>query len=431
MPTENKSKQRIAQFLTNWIFKWVLFVGAFLLATARNTDIQNSFKSPSAWYGPTGINGFVVAFWILALGWASLTAFNYRFDHQNSQERAAEDAKRANELLKASNELISHIESVKQDSLAISATLSEAHARLKAIEHAHRTLPSDEFRTEYALKSGYFYQTIGTAMPRGLKSEYGDGARTIRELLAVMLSLRNVYEGKRSARYAANIMLFCKAGDGHPRVSAQLMEKVRRTAPNPDVKDGELLGVLDLCRELSTSTDAPTEIDDKVADIAFAIPHTSRIVEEGSEWVLPGAVETYLQSAAGEQEAAIISGYPDTSSLAYLTRLYRINPEYLYRLNRYFRSESGLLVRSFVTLPLRHPNFGTFGVLNIHSTLEWTNPQENDRQINYALVSMPLVNEVAEACVLWALQTGRPMEAYEFRGLKGMVARKLPGGETS
>lgn len=310
------------------------------------------------------------------------------------------------EIRSTTRQVQESVEHTAESAVKLQGAVASARTKIDEVNQAVQTLPPKEFRTKFAGNSLLIYTLVSTNFPRRSSQRAGQSpliVPTMRSILAQLLRLRQLYEQDHSSRYAANIMHYLPRHDDAPHFPEGVIDSVRSLAPDPKVKPEELSGALILRRELSTSTDDPTAEDSatKVAEIALGIPQNPI---EKTPWILPGAAETFIRATTGKP-TDFISGHYDTENWDEIRQSHGVSDEMFERMRRYFAVE-GREVRSYISLPLLRPNGSCLGVLNLHSSEPYAGGNNKERQLNFGLIVMPLVHELAELCLLWATENG-------------------------
>ncbi len=189
----------------------------------------------------------------------------------------------------------------------------------------------------------------------------GDGAciaELIREILSGIVLLAGE-SASINARYAANVMVFYRLEAVDVTAVADRIRFVE-----PEVKEGGLRGlrgVLDLALELSTSSDAPAEVDPKLRPLSLPIPLESMSKDERRSRILPGAPLAFHRKA--------LDAYQDTGSLGdWCRKEGDFSESVAAELDAYFRDRASSSIRSLVSLPIGGGcGDEPIAVLNLHS----------------------------------------------------------------
>lgn len=185
--------------------------------------------------------------------------------------------------------------------------------------------------------------------------------RAIRIVLSEVAALAHDFDGRAGdVLYAANIMLF-RPGDSLPSERTALTDRLRFAEPETDLT--ALEGVLDLCVELSTTTQAEDYGPDKdLQPMALPVPRVKRSPDRRRSRVLPGAPRAFSER--------LLDIYADTRTLGQWCREKGDFSETVCeQVDDYFRSQQS--VRSFVAVPLMQlRDTRPVAVLNIHRSSE-------------------------------------------------------------
>lgn len=164
--------------------------------------------------------------------------------------------------------------------------------------------------------------------------------RSCRTILGAIAALASKYDDRENSRYAANIMLFHPSG-----MTSPFGHVASAKFPGP----GDAIGVLELRREFSASTDGePDEEDPEIQEFCLEIPDRWKVkVGDGDVdlWrVLPGA------------PMAAVTGLPDyLEDVGTIGNWCREHGDFLRETQdeivRYFRDETPTIA-SFVSIPL-------------------------------------------------------------------------------
>ena len=185
--------------------------------------------------------------------------------------------------------------------------------------------------------------------------------RAIRIVLSEVAALAHDFDGRAGdVLYAANIMLF-RPGESLPSGRTVLTDRLRFAEPETDLT--ALEGVLDLCVELSTTTQAEDYGPDKdLQPMALPVPRVKRSPDGRRSRVLPGAPRAFSER--------LLDIYADTHTLGQWCREKGDFSETVCKqVDDYFRSQQS--VRSFVAVPLMQlRDTRPVAVLNIHRNSE-------------------------------------------------------------
>jgi hypothetical protein len=296
-----------------------LFAGAW--GSLYSSEIRSAW--PFVWGPYDGVSRHSVFFWSLVLS-ATLLFFW-------GQVAVADQAARLEELIRTQP---------PEDFLALCASLN-----------------NQCFAIHDALK---YSSSSGKTDPQGI-------IQSIRLVLWTFVILAKEFDrSPKAVRYAANVMVFRETQSLSP--DEKVAVKKRLTFCDPDVSVDNLRGVLDLRRDLSTTS----RLDDGSPDPdlkPMALPvtrqdHPDRVLHGETTYrsrLLPGAPRAFYKQG--------MECYLDTSKLAdWCKTKGDFSPGIEEQIDEYFRNhDMGSHVKSFVSLPLRNPQSGEMqGVLNLH-----------------------------------------------------------------
>jgi hypothetical protein len=191
--------------------------------------------------------------------------------------------------------------------------------------------------------------------------------QSIRLVLWTFVILAQKFDrAQDNIRYAANVMLFRVPSSLPPEKKDSL--RGRLCFCDPEVSVDNLLGVLDLCCQLSATSDsAQAEPDPHLSPMALPIPR-----RDHPDYILPGEAAYRSRLLPGAPRAfhtKSMGCYLDVSKIAEWCRQKGdFSPGIQQQIDEYFRNhQMGSFVRSFVSLPLQRPQSDEIlGVLNLH-----------------------------------------------------------------
>jgi hypothetical protein len=258
-----------------------------------------------------------------------------------------------------------------------------------------RTLPPADF---LALFAGVHDHCRDALLHARAKGDHDTYAQATRMILNSFAGLAKKFDSARpDSRYAANIMIFVRAGDLPDAAQRQALDK-RLTFCDPEWKGLDRLhGALDVQRTLSATDDAA---DPDPGLIAFALPIPQTVKTKDNRWrALPGAPIAFIDG---------FDVYFDTSGLADWCARYGDFPQEVVRdLAGYFVREEGSWVKSFASVALRVGKSEPFGVLNLHRN-EPGIFREREPCQQFFSVTRPLLAMLADLVSLWLRSRPQP-----------------------
>lgn len=353
----------------------VVAVFSGLLGSVYQNEIVSAF--PLRWRGPWGpVSWHAVEFW------SSLILFGLMF----FARQRSDDAERR----------------------ALAETVQTAKDNTSRIEALVRTMPPRAFRAQLARLVTTSHNILAKALPRdgGSALTQEDVVALARFLLNSIAHLALIFDDQPvtpdgPASYSANVMIYiAKADDG--TLPAEVHSLLRFHPDRTNVSG--LRGVLVLRPDLSSTSDTSGEPvpDPNLSAFALPVPFEMRA---NSRWnALPGAPKAFLEGQ--------IDGHRDTHTLGHWCRgSGNFSEETAQELERYFSDEEGRHVRSFISRPLRGPDGGAFGVLNLHSNRTRILGEPDERLDDFFSMLTPLYLDLQATLMLLPELGTRPPEA--------------------
>jgi hypothetical protein len=328
----------------------------------------------------------------------------------------------ANSLGRSAEKTISAVESVTREAAKLEHSVQN-------INEAVHTLPPGTFVEQFCRRMTNIHLELLPVLRSG---QFGDSPNeTLEEVIRRLLSAvaRHAHEyDLRSARYAANIMVFVPRNQSAPYFPRLSDEQIRAYIPEPISLD-YFEGLLVLVEELTVvaqSGDEGLDVkrDDQVDQVIFGVPSLKNSLK-GTKWtVLPGAPLSMvkwnqMQNAETRKTASLqdaVQGFDDMDNLENCNSAgmhdekFDVSGHIIEALERYYKTSTcGKKVKSFLSFPL--PRTGTdpaeaFAVLNVHCDQPtFLGPagtcDARRRQQIFAGTMTPMVFIIAEAVEIW------------------------------
>lgn len=310
--------------------------------------------------GPWSYSPQATIFWVLVV--ASALIFYFR---QRADDRARE---------------------IAQDALI---------SRARNLEHLIRTLPPPNFLSVLAQILGQA-DRITDAINAANKPDREDLVQGLRHLLNLTAKLAQSFDGNDPAvHYGANIMSVRYSGSMNEAEEAEIQSRLFFCEPEASVD--QLLGVLDLNAEFSTTADDSTAKADPNLE-PFALPLPAEPYTETGYRVLPGAPMAYFTRQA--------DGFADTAELRqWCDSEGDFTNAVKDELEDYFRHAQ---FRSFLSIPLFATADATeqldddpIAILNIHSDRLGLLATANEPASHFVSIIRPFQLNLAK--ILWRL----------------------------
>jgi hypothetical protein len=418
---------------------WIAFLAliAGCLASFFTDDIKTSV--PFRWPGcdfpwPGHLNVIALSFWIVVGIWFVLFWVQQRVASKTIallQKQAAEIAGKVTEVSK-------DVSTIGSDTHAIGLSTETIHQNVqlanesatqlrnasedarKKIEHVDQavnevrqsaatlrlmmeTLPIGGFIAEFGRLTAVAQDSVGSNITRQSKISEDELTKLLRDLLSIVSTLAEAYDGRSNVRYAANVMFFVPADSDPPYFSDPILALLKFW-PRKEEALLDLDGVLVLTKDFTSAAHAHEkdhQVDDMLEEFAFAVPKEVRNDLTGQWRVLPGAPRVYVgegvQSASPRTRTHVIN---DVANFDF-RREVEIDEESLEELRAYYaEGGKGNAAKSCLTFPLLDSGGETYAVLNIHcNESPWLNGP-GDRQRNFTMLVLPLVGEIANVMEL-------------------------------
>ena len=262
-------------------------------------------------------------------------------------------------------------------------------SQTERIENLIRTMPPEAFLKEFSET----FQRCNQLTKEYIKSSERDKDTTeymIRTVLSGIITLAQLFDkGDKSARYAANIMLFEQYGAHNPIFENE--NNVKFLSHGADLK--KLKGLLVLNKKLSaTSEEKYPEEDSDIANEGVILPVPNDHININHKYVvLPGAPLAFLTYKANQYSD------PDT-----LDNWMKEEGDFLKATRKevkdYFASDCANFIKSFVSLPIPSKSESVVqptAILNIHKN-ETNLLDEQDQLESFTLIMCPFFDILNE-----------------------------------
>lgn len=272
------------------------------------------------------------------------------------KDSLSEAAGKAGELSGIVGDVKAQVNSIEKTTEALAKSLKDAGRVVNAVLTQVQTMPPQGYLDALA---SY------TLSAQDLKLKQLPSTEYAREIMACIIKLAKIYDGRRGVRYAANIMRFERTGSESFDMTLAMTDP-----PLPHGHDwNDAGGILWLDESLTASVDDPDGRDRQVTPICFAIPLD---LEKGKALLFPGAAEAFAREQ-GQRRSNVVAY--STADLQDFPKRMRACGEFdeatVKRMEDLFGSDGvqSRWIRSGISIPLYSKATGKWegvGVLNIH-----------------------------------------------------------------
>jgi hypothetical protein len=309
--------------------------------------------------------------------------------------------KSAADLSDASQKVLKRIEHVDG---AIKTVQSSA-AKLQEIVE---TMPLGTFVGEFGRLTAIAEDLLTRDIAKQPKVSADQLAILIRDLLSIVATLAESYDGRSNVRYAANIMIYVPSDQKPPYLSTNALDLLKFW-PKTDAALEALAGVLILKRDFASfahAFESGHAVDEELEELAFAIPKETKNNQTGKWRVLPGAPRVFVGGGVTSSSERLRTHLIDDIRNFDFQATLDIDESCAEELKHYYRDGGpGDAARSCQTFPLPDSGGNVRAVLNIHcSDSPWL-ARSGDRQRNFTMLILPLVAQTGNVLELLSRAT--------------------------